>query len=238
MPRLGRYFVEGQPLHVIQRGNNRQNVFLQQEDFACFRHWLQEAADHAGCAVHAYVLMTNHLHLLLTPARPASLPRMMQSVGRRFVAWYNRSRARSGTLWEGRYRATAIDSDAYLLRCYRYIELNPVRARMVSAPRDYGWSSYRANAEGAADDLVSAHPLYCALGPTPDERQAAYRALFEEALEESFIAAIRTATNGAWALGDAMFRDRIARDASRRAGPLPKGRRNEPLPDDRRFIAS
>jgi putative transposase len=224
MARLGRYFVEDQALHVIQRGNNRQRIFFAEEDYLSYRAWLAEAAREYGCAIHAYVFMTNHVHLLLTPANAASLPRLMQSLGRRYVRAINARRRRTGTLWEGRYRAAPIDTEAYLLRCSRYIELNPVRAGMVARPREYRWSSYRRLALGAADALVAPHPLYRALGRSEAERHEAYRALFREALDAAFLDDLRAATNGGWALGDAGFRRRIAAAAGRRAAPLSPGR--------------
>ena len=150
MARLGRYLLPEQPLHVIQRGNNRAPIFFGVEDYARYRAWLAAAAAEYGCAIHAYVLMTNHVHLLVTPRQAESLPRAMQSLGRRYVRYVNAAYHRTGTLWEGRYRAAPIDSEAYLLACSRYIELNPVRAGMVRHPRDYRWSSWHANAQGAA----------------------------------------------------------------------------------------
>jgi len=224
MARLGRYFVADQALHVIQRGVDRQAVFFRPDDTARYRDWLIAAAEDYGCAVHAYVFMTNHVHLLVTPETASSLPRMMQSLGRRYVRFVNRSHKRTGTMWEGRYRAAPIDSDAYFLACCRYIELNPVRARMVDHPRDYAWSSYRAHADGAKDPLVSDHRLYRGLGRTAAERQQEYRALFRAKLPDSFVSALRAATNGGWALGDERFKRQIAKMAGRRATPLPRGR--------------
>jgi putative transposase len=164
MARHGRYFLPDQPLHVIQRGNNRSAIFFGVENYDHYRNWLAEAAAEYGCLIHVYLLMTNHVHLLLTPERAESLPRTMRSLGRRYVRAINAAQRRSGTLWEGRYRAAPINSEAYFLACCRYIELNPVRACMVVHPADYRWSSYRAHAHGAADALVSDHPLYHALG--------------------------------------------------------------------------
>jgi putative transposase len=224
MPRLGRYFVPDQPLHVIQRGNNRQPIFFSEDDYARYRAWLTAAMADNGCAVHAYVLMTNHVHLLATPTTAESLPRAMQSLGRRYVGYVNASRGRSGTLWEGRYRAAPIDSEAYFLACCRYIELNPVRAGLARHPASYRWSSHRAHARGVADSLLVPHPLYQALGATPAARQEAYRALFQGMLDDTFLAALRAATNGGWVLGDARFKRRVATAAGRRAEPLPKGR--------------
>src|SRR5947209_3648671 len=155
MARQGRYFVAGQVLHVIQRGNNRQAIFFDDQDYGLYHDWLTLAAEEYGCAVHAYVLMTNHVHLLVTPQKKGSLPGMMQSLGRRYVRMVNQHYRRTGTLWEGRYRAAPLDSDEYFFSCYRYVEMNPVRAKMVKHPREYPFSSYRANALGEADALVS-----------------------------------------------------------------------------------
>jgi len=235
MARLGRYFVAGQALHVIQRGNDRQRIFFAADDYLAYATWLAEAARDHGCAVHAYVLMTNHVHLLLTPADAESVPRMLQSLGRRYVRAINARRRRTGTLWEGRYRAAPIDSDAYLLRCCRYIELNPVRARMVARPREYRWSSYRFHALGTADPLVTPHPLYMALGRGGAERQAAYRGLFRETLDAAFLDDLRAATQGGWALGDARFQRRIAAAAGRRAAPLARGRPSAKKGDKRQL---
>jgi putative transposase len=178
--------------------------------------------------VHAYVLMTNHVHLLATPREAGSLPRVMQSLGRRYVRHVNTLYRRTGTLWEGRYRAAPIDSESYFLACCRYIELNPVRARMVRRPREYRWSSYRSHAHGAADALVAGHDLYDRLGRTPAERQIGYRALFRDALDAGFIDELRAATNGGWALGDARFKREIANALGRRVAPLPRGRPPKP----------
>jgi putative transposase len=217
-------FGPDQPLHVIQRGNNRAAIFFDDADYACYRAWLIAAAARHGCAVHAYVLMTNHVHLLVTPRRADSLPRTMQALGRRYVRYVNVARHRTGTLWEGRYRAAPIDSEAHFLACCRYIELNPVRAGMAAHPRAYKWSSWRSHARGAADALVSEHALYRALGRSGAARQAAYRALFRTQLDAGFLAGLRKATNGGWAMGDARFTRKIAAALGRRAAPLPKGR--------------
>ena len=224
MARLPRYFVPDAPLHVIQRGNNRTPIFVTEDDYAGFLDCLQALALQHGAAIHAYVLMTNHVDLLVTPQHPDSLPKIVQAVGRRYVQYFNSSYQRTGTLWEGRYRATLIDSDHYLLTCYRYIELNPVRAHMVSAPGEYRWSSYRHHAHGIVDRLITEHPLYRALGATDRDRQAAYRALFANHLEDSHLAEIRDATNKAWVLGSERFKEAMAALAQRRIRPLPKGR--------------
>ena len=164
MARLCRYFIPDQPLHVIQRGNNRQAVFFDDDNFARYRDWLIEAAEANGLAVHAYALMTNHVHLLATPKSTDSLPRSMQSLGRRYVRYINARYRRTGTLWEGRYRAAPIDTEENFIACCCYIELNPVRAHMVGHPRQYRWSSYRAHAEGKDDALAGFHPVFKRLG--------------------------------------------------------------------------
>lgn len=224
MARLGRYFLPDQPLHLIQRGIDRQAVFFKPDDYARYRDWLIEAADEYGCAIHAYVLMTNHAHLLVTPSTTESLPRTMQSLGRRYVRYINGTHKRTGTMWEGRYRAAPIDSDAYFLACCRYIELNPVRARKAAHPRDYQWSSFRAHADGQKDRLVSDHRLYRALGRSAADRQQSYREMFRAKLSTAFVEALRAATNGGWALGDERFKRQIAKKAGRRADKLPTGR--------------
>ncbi len=236
MARLGRYFLPGQPLHVIQRGNNRQAVFAQDGDYAIYLDWLGAAAKSCSCRLHAYVLMTNHVHLLVTPDKADSVPRMMQGLGRNYVRHIKRQYRRTGTLWEGRYRAAPIDSDAYFLSCSRYIELNPVRAKMVARPRDYPWSSYRVHAHGDADAVIEDHELYRALGKTPEERQGAYRALFATALGEDFVRDLREATNGGWAMGGERFKAEIAEALARRVTPLPPGPKPKSAKDKRQMI--
>jgi putative transposase len=224
MPRLTRLFVPGQAHHVLQRGNNRQPIFFSDEDRASFLRWLGLALAAEGCALHAYVLMTNHFHLLLTPSRENSIARLMQSLGRRYVARINRAHGRTGTLWEGRYRSTILDTETYLLACHRYIEANPLRAGMVAAAGDYRWSSYRRNAEGKADPLVTAHEMYRALGGTAKARQAAYRALFEEEIDGAVLETIRDATNRGWVPGSEAFRTLIAETLGRAVDPPRRGR--------------
>lgn len=224
MPRRARLSVPGIPWHIIQRGNNRSVCFYAEEDFQFYLHFLEELATKFGCAIHAYVLMTNHVHLLMTPEREDSIGKTLQSVGRRYVQYFNFTQERTGTLWEGRYKATLIDSERYLLTCYRYIELNPVRANMVAHPRDYPWSSYLCHAEGKSDKLITDHALYITLGGNNEVRQSAYRALFKSHVGEATLNEIRDATNKGWALGNDRFMEKIAMAVSRRISPLPKGR--------------
>lgn len=223
MARLPRFALPGQPQHVIQRGNNRTPLFAKPADYSAFRRCVTTACTEHGCQVHAYVLMTNHVHLLVTPRDASGVGKAMQSVGRRYVAYFNAVYRRTGTLWEGRYRAAPVDTEQYLLACYRYIELNPVRAGLVADPVDYPWSSYRANAFGQFDALVKPHERYCSLGADPVSRRAAYRALFEHGLDDALLHEIREATNKRWGLGSARFREGIAALLARRAQPLPRG---------------
>ncbi len=224
MPRLPRYALPGQPQHVIHRGNNRQRIFRAEDDYRRLLQVLEEAAEAHACDIHAYVLMPNHIHLLATPRRAESLPKLFQQLGRKYVQYFNRRHRRTGTLWEGRYRATVIDSERYFLTCARYIELNPVRAGLVSDPAGYRWSSYRTNAGGEVDPLVTEHPLYRALGNSLDARRSAYRALFRTAIDLETLEDIREATNKAWALGSERFKTEVAGLSGRRAEPLPRGR--------------
>ena len=227
MPRLPRYFAPDQPQHVVLRGNDRQDVFRQGRDFAFFRNCVADAAREFGVAIHAYVWMSNHVHLLVTPAKQCSIARAVQAVSRRYVPYFNRTYGRTGALWEGRYRATIVDSERYLFACMRYIEENPVRAGMVASPERYRWSSFRRNAwgrDGPDLDWISPHPLYAALGRADDERQAAYRALFDHSIPDDDLAAIRETLHGGWALGASEFRREIAAQTGRRSEPLPRGR--------------
>lgn len=224
MPRRPRLATANIPLHIIQRGNNRQACFFADEDYRCYLEWLQEYSHMGGCAIHAYVLMTNHVHLLLTPSEAPSTGMLMKRLGQRYVQYVNRVYKRSGTLWEGRYRSCVVQEEPYLLACQRYIELNPVRATMVETPEQYRWSSYCANALGEDSPLITPHPLYQALGGAPDSRQQAYRELFRHHLDPGMIDMIRKATNGNFALGSDRFSDQIADALGRRVVPGKPGR--------------
>ena len=224
MARLPRYFSKGQPQHVIQRGNNREPTFASDADFVFYLDCLLRASRQHALHIHTYVLMTNHVHLLATPEDEQSLPKTLQSVGRRYVQYFNYTYERTGTLWEGRYRATVVHAEDYLLTCMRYIELNPVRAGMVQHPSDHPWSSYRCNGQGQANPLVSAHELYDRLGRMEPERLSAYRQLFRAQIAKDELEAIRGATHKGWALGHDRFRAKVERLTGRRAAPLPRGR--------------
>jgi putative transposase len=224
MPRRARLAIPGIPWHIIQRGNNRSACFYADEDYRRYLDTLTELAGKYRVAVHAYVLMTNHVHLLVTPEHRDSAALLMKHLGQRYVQYINRSYRRSGTLWEGRFRSCLAQDDQYVLACYRYIELNPVRANMVRHPHDYRWSSYRTNAEGFADRLIEPHAEYLRLGGTANERQGAYRSLFNAHLDPLRVEEIRIATNGNYALGDERFKAEIARMLGRRVQPAMAGR--------------
>ena len=227
MARLPRYVITGQPQHIIQRGNNRQAIFAAEADYQFFRDAIVEAAGRFGLAIHAYAWMTNHIHLLATPTYEDSISKTFQSAGRKYVQYFNYTYRRSGTLWEGRYRATVVDSERYLLSVMRYIELNPVRAGIVSHPRHYPWSSHRryAYGEGGANlNWLIEHDQYLALGRNEGARRVAYREIFRGESDPEELTAIRECTHKAWALGDNRFRTEIESLGVRRATPAARGR--------------
>ncbi|MCR4299489.1 MAG: transposase [Gallionella sp.] len=224
MPRRARIALPNVPVHLIQRGNNHQPCFFADEDYRRYLDWLAEYANKTGCRIHAYVLMTNHVHLLLSSGRADAGGALMKLLGQRYVQYVNRAYRRSGTLWEGRFRSCLVQEESYLLGCQRYIELNPLRANMVAHPADYRWSSYRANAQGEADYLVQPHPLYAALGSDAATRHAAYRELFRYELEPGMADEIRRATNGNFALGSERFAAQVAEMIGRRVVPSQPGR--------------
>ena len=224
MARLPRLTVPGYPHHVIQRGNNRQPIFVDETDY---RRLLDELIEHARArevAVHAYVLMSNHLHLLVTPESADGVPLMMQGVGRSYVRWFNRRHGRSGTLWEGRYRSTLIEAERYLLACMAYIDLNPVRAGMVALPAAWPWSSHAHYLGQRVDKLVTPHALYWALGNTPFAREAAYAALVQTGIGSGEQAALTDAALRGWALGDADFVMELQKKSTRRVAKARPGR--------------
>jgi len=216
MARLPRLTVPGYPHHIIQRGNNRQAIFASVADYQTFLALLHENAQKFGVAVHAYVLMSNHFHLLASPETDDGLPLMMQAAGRRYVRYFNDSQGRSGTLWEGRYRSTLIQTDRYLLTCMAYIDLNPVRAGMVPEAKDYPWSSHGHYIGQRDDKFVSPHPLFWELGNTPFEREAAYADLVGAGISPAQQADLtRSALNG-WALGEESFVTDLQKRTDRR----------------------
>ncbi len=211
-------------MHIIQRGNNRQACFYDEEDYQLYLDLLQDYSQATGCTVHAYVLMTNHVHILLTPKEKESVGQLMKRLGQRYVQSINRRYRRSGTLWEGRFRSCIAQEDNYLLECQRYIELNPVRAKMVEHPADYKWSSYRCNAQGEGNTLIQPHFMYEGLGKRESTRLKNYRSLFQTELEAGLVDEIRKATNGNYVLGDGRFKEEISEMLGRRVSPGKAGR--------------
>ncbi len=224
MARLPRLTVAGYPHHIIQRGNNRQPIFVDAADRERLLAELQQHARARQVAVHAYVLMDNHLHVLVTPATAEGVPLMMQGVGRSYVRWFNRRHGRSGTLWEGRYRSTLIEAERYLLACMAYIELNPVRAGMVAAPRDHPWSSHAHHIGLRHDPLLTPHALYWALGNTPFAREHAYADLLAAGLAHDRQRELARSVHSGWALGGTEFVAELQRRTQRRVSQALPGR--------------
>lgn len=223
MARLPRICPPGIPVHLIQRGNNRQVCFAAAEDFAAYANWLHESSVKYGVAIHAWVFMTNHVHILATPQAHDSISRMMQVVGRHYVRYFNRTHNRTGTLWEGRFKSCVVDAENYVLSCQRYIELNPVRANMVSDPSDYLWSSYRSNGLGKPAELWTPHEVYLSMGKSDQARIQAYQALFNTHIEGGVLRNIRESVNKGLALGNQRFKDEVEQRTGRRVTPEKPG---------------
>jgi putative transposase len=224
MSRQSRPIIPEVPIHITQRGNNRLRCFFADADFLVYLDLLRNAAHKAGCQVHAYVLMTNHIHLLVSSEHQDGPASLMKAVGERYVQYVNRRYGRSGTLWEGRYRSCLVQCERYLMVCQRYIELNPVRAQMVTHPVNYPWSSYRRNAHGEGSALVTPHDLYSNLGVDPPSREHAYRALFSDNLTVRTLNKVRRATNANLAVGNKKFTDEMATMLGRPMTPQQGGR--------------
>lgn len=224
MPRKGRFYLPGVPVHVVQRGNNRQAVFYDEQDYRAYLKWLEEGAARYGCPIHAYVLMTNHVHLMVTPADGEGIGRLLQYLGRHYVLYINHRYGRSGTLWEGRYKASLIQAQAYLLTCYRYIELNPVRAGLVRGPGQYRWSSYGYNALERDDRLVTPHGSYLALGRSRTERAENYKGLFKAHVDDEQLKEIRAAWQTGTPLGNDRFKAEVEAMLGRKVGQPRRGR--------------
>jgi putative transposase len=216
MARWSRVAVPGMPMHITQRGNDRIDTFRCAEDFARYRTHLRDVMVAAGCAIHAYALMTNHIHLLVTPITRESASDLMRRVGCRYVNYFNRRYRRTGTLWEGRFRSSLVQSSTYFIACSRYIDLNPVRAGLVENAAEYEWSSYRHLALGAPDDLIRPHDEYQELGETPDERRVRYQAICDDGVSSRVAVAIRRATRSNAVVGDDAFSDRLEAALRRR----------------------
>lgn len=230
MARHPRLVLPAIPLHIIQRGNNRSPCFESETDYLVYLSLLEQYAARTACDIHAYVLMTNHVHLLLSSGRSNGPSELMRRLGQHYVQYFNRRHERTGTLWEGRFRSCLVDHDCYLLICQRYIELNPVRAGMVQDPAAYPWSSYRVNALGAESTLITPHLVYLGLGTRDAERRASYRHLFGEVITEQLMGQIRHASNSNSPLGSASFAEHVRTSL----GYAPKtGRRGRPKNSDR-----
>ncbi len=224
MARQPRIYVPGLPQHVVQRGHNRQACFFATGDYVRYLHWLREAIQATGTALHAYVLMTNHVHLLLTPRDETAIPLMMMSLGRRYVLSVNKRYGRSGTLWDGRFHASIISTDSYLLACQRYIELNLVRAGIVANPAMYRRSSFKRNALGHPNDLISAHATYLELGRNDVGRQKAYLELFDSDQDGKIVAEIRLAASQNQPLGQTMIQTMVGDSTEVIRSVRPRGR--------------
>lgn len=243
MSRRTRLDIPDVPLYIVQRGNNRQSIFFAEEDYGFYLKCLKEAAERHSCDVHAYVLMRNHVHLLVTPYTPSGALRLMQSVGRRYVQYVNYTYRRTGTLWDGRFKSSLVESEPYLLACYRYIEHNPVRARIVAGPGDYRWSSYGYHALGKSDTLIRDHPLFVALGRTEEQRRQAYQELFRHELEPAVLGQIREALKYGLVVGSEPFKKLIEKSLSRcvrtpvRGRPRKHAARQRSTSSDPRFVS-
>lgn len=224
MPRKRRFFVEGVPSHIVQRGNSRQTTFFDEADYRTYLSMLGRAADTCDCQIHAYVLMRNHVHLLATPMQGGSISQMMQSVGRHFVPYVNAKYDRSGTLWDGRFKASLIGDERYLFACYRYIELNPVRAGIVGEPGQYAWSSYHYNADGVRDALITPRTEYLSLADSDAERHRTYRAMVEQS-SDPLTDTIRVCAKSGTPMGSESFIDSLERNLSM---PVRSERRGRP----------
>ena len=228
MARGPRLVVPGVALHVVQRGHNRRDCFQHETDYLVYLSNLHELATKTQCALHAYCLMTNHVHLLLTPSTLQACALLMRNLGQRYVQYFNRRYERSGTLWEGRYHSCLVDSAPYTIACHRYIERNPVRAGMVPSAGDYRWSSHHGNAGRASNRLLTAHSEYLALAADDASRHAAYESLFVTGDDPAFLAAIRDATNGGFALVGERLKASLPEDMQRRLARKPSGPRPKP----------
>lgn len=224
MPRRPRMYLPGFTYHIVQRGNNREACFFEPGDYSVYLNLLNTALPKCSCRLHAYCLMTNHVHLLITPETAEGISNLTRVVGSRYAIYMNKRYSLSGTLWEGRHKSSAVDTDGYLLKCYRYIELNPVAARMVSHPEDYPYSSYRANARGRWNPIVTPHDCYLALADKRELRLCCYRDLFQEALSPQDIHAFREATHYSMPVGSEAFRKQIERKIGRPLGYSARGR--------------
>ena len=225
MARRLRMILPDVAVHVVQRGINRASCFRADADYLVYLSNLRLLSSKHGCAIHAYCLMTNHVHLLLTPRTADACTKMMRDLGQRYVPYFNRKHERTGTLWEGRFRSCLVESARYVLACYRYIELNPVRAKMVEQPASYSWSSHAGNTGARLDPLVSTHAEFDALATNGERRCAAYRELFADEIDEILLAAIRDSTNQGYPLASEAFKDNLSIRSGWKIAPAKPGPR-------------
>ncbi len=224
MPRKSRVYVPGVPAHIVQRGHNRQATFFAEDDYHFYLDILAQGCRRYGVQLHAYCLMTNHIHLLMTPRETDSISRVMQHLGRMYVLYVNKTYRRSGSLWEGRHKSSLVNAEEYLLSCYRYIEMNPVAASMVERPEDYPWSSYHYNALGVEDEMLTEHELYLRLGANDEARRCYYQSLFVSPLMTETVDAIKGSLKYNYPLGNQRFIDQIEQALGRSIGHLSVGR--------------
>ena len=224
MPRKPRFYIPTLPAHVIQRGNNRDAVFYDDDDYRKYKKWLHEGSLTYGCQIHAYVLMTNHIHLLMSANTADGIAKTMQHIGRHYVPYINKRYKRTGTLWEGRYKSNLVEAEPYLIACMRYIELNPVRAGMVKKPENYPWSSYVANACGEADPLITPHDVFKRVGRTASERRDSYQELFTHEISPRDLVSIRDCVQTGTPLVTEQFQTKIEQTLNRKVGYRQRGR--------------
>ena len=224
MPRRQRMYIPGYTYHVVQRGNNREACFFEEENYRAYLQLLREVLPRYGAQLHAYCLMTNHVHLLLTPEAHDSISNLLKVVCSRYANRMNKKYHRTGTLWEGRHKASPVDLERYLLKCYRYIELNPVAAHMVRRPEMYCWTSYHANAWGDTNQLITPHPVYLVLADSVQQRCYRYREMFQEVLSPEDVHAIREAIHYSMPVGSDRFRQQIEQKLGRSLGQVRRGR--------------
>jgi putative transposase len=224
MPRKPRFFLPNIPVHVVVRGNARQVVFVEDSDKQAYLGWLKEASEKEKVSIHAYVLMDNHVHILLSTNEPRHISRVMQHIGRKYVPYFNHKYGKSGTLWEGRFKGSMIESEQYLLCCYRYIELNPVRANMVKKPEEWKWSSYACNAYGENNPLIRPHEVYLAIDKDEEKRVEYYRASFRQVLDSSLINDLRSAVQTGTPLGNDKFKVEVEKILGVKVGYAKRGR--------------
>ena len=222
-------YLPGYAYHIVQRGNNRSACFFEAENYRVYKRYMGEVLPRYGNCLHAYCLMTNHVHLLITPEHEDSISNLMKVVNSRYAQYINKKYERTGTLWEGRHKASAVDTESYLLKCYRYIELNPVAAYMVDRPEEYAWTSHHCNAWGEQDPLIAEHESYLALGRNLEQRYSTYRDYFSEALSSEDLNAISKAAHYSMPLGPESFVEQVERLIGRRIGFARRGRPHDTL---------